>query len=178
MSAQDREDSGVIDLFAICQRASATPARDLTPPDLFSVAPPAFSVDVSDDDDSGLLVNPFAKKPRKKLALIALGAALFVGVIAFVSISAGGASPAKASASGRAEPATQVVPAPPPAAVQPPPPVVAAIPVRLPPPPTTGAPAAEKAPPRPQSSILTKPRAPATNGPKMTKVQSGGVPSK
>ena len=178
MSSEDREDSGVIDLFAICARASATPARDMSPPDLFSVAP--LTTDVAGDDDDDLLANPFAKRPRRKIGIIAGAVALVAVAIVFVSVSGGSAEAAKASAAGRPEPTTHVVvPAAAPSPAAPQAPVASGVAVALPPPPTTGAPVTEKAPPRPQQpSILTKPKAPAGGGPKMTKVQSGGVPAR
>jgi hypothetical protein len=71
-----REDSGVIDLFAIHNRASGAPAPpSAVPPDVFSAPPPAFATDLGseaasapdlgDDDDA----NPFRKKSPKKLFL-------------------------------------------------------------------------------------------------------------
>ena len=147
----------------------------MTPPDLFSVAP--LTTDVAGDDDDDLLANPFAKRPRRKIGIIAGAVALVAVAIVFVSVSGGSAEAAKASAAGRPEPTTQVgLPA---AAPSPAAPQALAPSAALPPPPTTGAPVIEKAPPRPQQpSILTKPKAPAGGGPKMTKVQSGGVPAR
>jgi hypothetical protein len=66
-----REDSGVIDLFAIHNRASGVTPERAVPPDLFSSPPPAFttdlgivptsSSDVGDDDDA----NPFRTDRRE-----------------------------------------------------------------------------------------------------------------
>jgi hypothetical protein len=172
----EREDSGVIDLFALCQRASATPARDMTPPDVFSMPPPAFTTDVSDDDDS--LANPFAKPSRKKLGIIAAaGAGLLLIGIVFASVSGGSAEPTtKASAAGRIDPASVAAALTvPPVAVQAPTPVPSAS-INLPPPPTTGAAISPKPPAaRAQPAVLSKPRPAVASGPKLVKVQSGGV---
>lgn len=172
-----REDSGVIDLFAICARPSASPAGDLRPPDLFSVAPPAFTTDIVDDDADAALASVFAKKSRTKLALAAGAAVVLVVGLVFVTASGASAEPAKASA-GRQLPPAAPTPLPDPAVLAPPaPPAPRTMASQLPAPPTTGAPVLAKAPPRVQPAAAVKARAAASGGPKMTKVQSGGVAS-
>src|SRR5688572_3180889 len=99
----------------------------MTPPDLFSVAPPAFTTDLSDDDDS--LANPFPKTSQKKLGIIAAaGVGLLIIGIVVASVSGGSAEPAaKASAAGRVDPASVVAVLPvPPVAVQAPTPTPSA----------------------------------------------------
>lgn len=170
------EDSEVIDLDAICARASAKPAGDLTPPDLFSVAPPAYTTDIAEGAaDDSIFAGVFAKNSRGKLAVAAGVAALLA--IGIVSVSVSGASARSPKAS-----ATKLLPPPAPAPL--PDPVEAkvvtsAIASQLPAPPTTGAPVNVKAPPRfaPPATAM-KARAPAAAGPKMTKVQSTGVASR
>jgi hypothetical protein len=170
-----REDSGVIDLFAICARASASPAGDLRPPDLYSVAPPL--ADASDDADHHALARLFAKRSRTKVAIAAGAAALLVIGIIVVSVSGGRAEAAQANVPKRVQPTAPV--ALPNAALEAPtspPPRPAAVVTQLPAPPTTGAPLIAKAPPRQAQPGVAKTRAPAPPaGPKMTKVQSGGV---
>lgn len=182
-----REDSGVIDLFAIHARASERPAGNLAPPDLVSAPPPAFTSDVGGDaDDDGF--DPFARKPRKKLAIIAGagGALLFIGIL--VASLSGGSDAPKATAASATDPGggkTGSSTIAPPAAAPIPEPAAAAQPsaasapaarataaVHVPPPPTTGAVSSPKAPSRGRA-VASKPR--AASGPKLTKVQSGGT---
>lgn len=169
------DDSEVIDLDAICARASAKPAGDLTPPDLFSVAPPAFTTDISEDGDAGVFAGLFAKKTRGKLTVAAAVAALLVVSLVFVGVGGGSARPPKASATKQLPPEAPA-PLPDPVAA---PVVTPEVTSQLPAPPTTGAPAVAKAPPRfvPPATAM-KARAPASGGPKMTKVQSTGIASR
>jgi hypothetical protein len=178
----EREDDGVIDLFAIHQRSSAAPAKDI-PPDLFSAPPPAFTTDLYGEGGDGSvddLGNPFAKKPRKKLFIAAGAAGLLVIGILVASFSGGPAErTATTSAAGRAEAAPAALPvAAAPPVITPVLPVVAAAPSHVPAPPTTGAPATVAAAPRSaRPSGPAKARV-AAGGPKLTKVQSAGVASK
>jgi len=125
----DREDSGVIDLFAIHNRASAAPPSVKgVPPDVFSAPPPAFTTDLGlgvgaastpeleDAGDLGDDANPFQTKPRKKLYMMAGagGAVLFLGIL-IASLSGGSSEPARAAAT------TVDAPAVPPAATIAPP---------------------------------------------------------
>ena len=147
----------------------------MTPPDLFSVAPPAFTTDLSDDDDS--MASPFAAKAsRKKIGIIAGACAtmLFLGIVV-VSLTGGSAEASTKAAAGRADLAAAAAPLPPvpPVAVQAPPPVASPA-INLPPPPTTGAASSPK-PPAAKPAVLSKPRPAAPSGPKLQKVQSGGV---
>lgn len=185
-----REDSGVIDLFALNERAKQQAAAGPVVPDPLSAPPPAFTTNLHPDTglagatdlDDDELENPFAKKPRKKTALIGAGAgaALLVLGLVIASVSGGSSTDTtKATAAGRPEPKTEPAPPPPPPApvvIAPPSPVVAA---SVPAPPATGAAlskpatrAARPAAPGPAS----KPRAVTVGGVKLTKVQSAGVP--
>lgn len=176
----DREDSGVIDLFAIHERAKAAPSEDAIPRDLFSSPPPAFTTDLysdpgqlppdPDDGDS-----PFGKKASKRLILGGAGAALLVVVIMIVAFSGGSSDTAKASAGGKSEAAPTAPAVVVPSTVQ------SAVATNTPPPPTTGAPAAQKPVPRAGGRAApanAKARPPVASGPKLTKIQSGGVASK
>ncbi|MBX3191035.1 MAG: hypothetical protein KF819_28825 [Labilithrix sp.] len=159
-------DSGVIDLDAICQRPTASPVRDLTPPDLFSVAPPAPDL----EEESASLPKKLTRLPAKVFIAGGVFALLVVAVATITVKSSASAEPKKTAARA---PTTNVAP-PPPRPAEPPP--VAAAPIHVPPPPVTGA-VADKPPPR-ATSALMKPRrqAPAAPaGPKMMKVQSTGV---
>lgn len=198
-----REDSGVIDLFAMQKRASAEPPSSAVPKDLFSAPPPAFTTDLYSDpgdpsarsaphdiEDLDDASNPFAKKPRKNVVLFAgaAGALLVFGLI-IASVSGGSTDPTKASAASRLEASPTVptaVAAPPPTV----PPVAAApsasapasAPAFVPAPPTTGASASgTKAPPR-SAPRGGAPAAPAkkrvAGGSNLTKVQSTGVPAR
>lgn len=173
MKGVSHEDSEVVDLFAICARPSASPAGDLRPPDLFSVAPPAVTTDIGDEGDD-TLARLFAKKSRAKLALAGGAAALLCIGLVIVGVTSGSAEPTKARVAAQL-PAAAPLPLPPAAVEVPaaPAPQRAAIP--LPAPPTTGAPLPEKPPQRVAQASPAKARAPAAGGPKMTKVQSGGV---
>lgn len=178
----NREDSGLIDLFAIHNRASASPAPDQVPADVLSTPPPAFTADISagaDLDDE--LANPFAPKPRKKLMMIA-GAGAMLLLLGIVVASLGGASaePAKAAASAIEAPPPPAAPIPPaaattaPAAAEPPaPPAVTAAPA----PPSTGASAVAKPHLRRGKGhpAGSKRRGGRGGGVKLTKVKSAGV---
>jgi len=188
----EREDSGVIDLFAIQKRASeAPPASNLLnaiPTPLASMPPPAFTTDLLNaptstpdlgdgplDDDE----NPFANKGNGKkrvfYALAAAGAMLVVA-IGIAAFSGGGTDDAAKTANASAAKAA-VAPAPPPPVT---PPVVTAQPAppsNVPPPPTTGA-VASKPPPATKAAARWN-KAPAkkiASGPKLEKVTSAGVP--
>ena len=179
----EAEDDGVIDLFAIHQRATASPAQEVAP-DLFSAPPPAFTTDLYGDtgensalDEDG---NPFAKNPRKKLAMIGAAAAAGLVLLVVVVASLSGGAPERTAKTTAARSES----APPPAAVAPPitAPVVVATPsassTHVPAPPTTGAPAAVAAPPRAGRASVAKARPPVASGPKLTKIQSAGVAGK
>lgn len=189
-----REDSGVIDLFAMHKKATESAASpSVVPPDIFSAPPPAFATDLGSDGqlagrDSDPGENPFAKKSKKNL-FIAGGVAsglLVVGIL-IASFTGGSPEPAKAAASGRSEPTTVSTPSPPPPA----PVVIAPVAPAADPAASASSTAKVPAPPSTGTSILQKPaakggraaappksRAPATTagGVKLTKIQSAGVP--
>ena len=184
------EDSGVIDLFAVNARARASAAPpEAAVRDVFSSPVPAVSTDIAgvagadaDGADGELdgLDNPFARKPRSKLKLVAGLAALLLLVAGISAASVGGSSApqTKASAAGRPEPApvlasaspsplavTAQAPSAKPAAPIAPPSASAAVVASLPP--------RAGARPLPQA----KTRSPLAAGPKLTKVQSAGIVS-
>jgi len=161
------EDSEVVDLYAICARAPASPAGDLRPPDLFSIAPP-YTTDIVAGADGEQTLTRILKRPRVRVALAgAAGVALLIGLVIGVRSAA---PPAR-----KALTASVVAAAPPPAAEpeEAPAPLPAAAAMKLPPPPTTGAPAAASPPPRPVA-MRKAPAAAAPVGPKMTKIRSDG----
>ena len=163
------EDSEVVDLYAICARASASPVGDLRPPDL--LAAPAYTTDIGAGDDGEVTLGGMLKKPRIRLALGGVaGALLLIGVVIGL-----GSSKAPASRKAVTASITQAAPPPPPETVEAPPPSLAAASMKLPPPPTTGAPASPPAPPR--AVAMRKPAAApaAPAGPKMTKIRSDGT---
>lgn len=174
------EDSGVIDLFAMHQRATAS-AKEV-PRDLFSAPPPAFTTDLysdpglgghssESDDETGS--NPFAKKSRKKLGFIAGGVGAFLVLVVVIVTASGGSEAPKATAAA-AQPPPAAVALPAAAAVAPvvPPSAVA----HMPAPPTTGAPVVAAAAPRARAAApAAKARPAAGGGPKLTKIQSAGV---
>ena len=171
------EDSGVIDLFAIHNRATAVPGQSLAPPDVSSAPPPAFTKDVGSTGENGALddeANPFAKPSRKRLAMIAgaIGAFVFLAILV-ASFSGGSSEPPKAAAAAKVDP--------PPAATIPPPPVVIAAvesapPAAAPAPPTTGAAVFLKPPARGGAAKGTPTKSHTTaGGVKLTKIQSAGV---
>ena len=88
----EREDSGVIDLFALNSRAAAAAATTAAiPRDLFSAPPPAFTTDLCAEPSEHELGstsygddNPFAQDPKakkRKLMLIGGGAAALLALI-------------------------------------------------------------------------------------------------
>jgi len=160
------EDSEVVDLYAICARASASPAGDLRPPDLFSIAPPC-TTDITSGGDSEPTLTGMLKKPRMRLALAgAAGAMLLIGLA--IGLSSSSPPPRKPVTASAAAP-------PPPAETVETPPALLAAPIKLPPPPTTGAPATPAPPPR-AVAMRKAPAAPAAAaGPKMTKIRSDGT---
>ena len=159
------EDSEVVDLYAICARASASPAGDLRPPDLCSIASP-YTTDIAHDDAEPTLTG-MLRKPRIRLALA--GAALLIGLV--IGLGSGSSTPRKAVTAS----AAPAAPPPPPAeTVEAPPALPVAAAIKLPPPPTTGAPATPAPPPR-AVAMRKAPAAPvAAAGPKMTKIRSDG----
>jgi hypothetical protein len=162
------EDSEVVDLYAICARASASPAGDLRPPDLFSIAPP-YTTDIATGGDGEPTLTGMLRKPRIRLALAgAAGVLLLVGLV--IGLSSGGAPPRKAVTAS----AAPAAPPPPPAETVEAP-VLPAVAIKLPPPPTTGAPASPAPPPR--AVAMRKPTAApvVAAGPKMTKIRSDGT---
>ena len=180
----EREDSGVIDLFALNSRARAATAAGAAavPRDLFSAPPPAFTTDLCAEPSEHELGsnsygddNPFAPDPKakkKKLMLVGGGAAALLALLViFASSGSSTPEPTKASAAAAA-------PAPPPPAATIPAPVVITppAPAALPAAPTTGATTSSKPPPKAaaKTSAPTKSRATA-GGVKLTKVQSAGV---
>lgn len=184
------DDQGLIDLDAICARPSARPAQDLTPPDLRSLAPSAFTTDLDAVADTGISriipMRGLDAKAKKRLAFVAGGTALLamLGIGIVVATSGSATANARQPASlAKMPPANAAAAEPPPAAITAPPPaVIAAAPpptsnTPLPPPPTTGAAEGPKPPPRAFRPVMAaKPAAPA--GPKMIKVQSTGVPAR
>jgi hypothetical protein len=159
----EREDSGVIDLFAIHEKAKAA---SLPPPapvlDAPSAPPPAVVTDLDDDD----LDVPFAPpKSRKKQIVLGIGmGVVLLGVVLAITSFGGSEEPAKAAAS-------KVEAAPPPPAPMPlPPPAVTADPT--PPPPVTAAAPKTTAAPKPKA--IARPAA-AAGGMKLQKIQSAGV---
>ena len=172
----NQEDSGVIDLFAIHQRASSAPPTALPPSDLLSSPPPAFTLDLAEDD-----AHPFASKPRKKLMVLAsaAGVLLFAGIL--VASLSGGTS-AKAAAGSPTPDKIESAPQPVVAIPRPAAPAIAAepAPAATPPaPPATGA-SAETRPPLPTANIRNpapKSRHQTSSGVRLVKVQSAGVPS-
>lgn len=176
--------SEVVDLGEICARPTERPVRDLTPPDLRSMG--ALTTDLVGDESLAKPRRELARRgARTKLALVGVASAV-VAVLAIVTVFKVRGASASTSRQPTTVAAAAKAPAPPaktesaPAA---PPVVVAAAPVappasniKLPPPPTTGATQSNTPPPRAafRSSMQAKP-APASAGPKMTKVQSTGV---
>lgn len=159
-SIMDREDSGLIDLFAIHERASNAP------PAAPSAPPPAVALDVALGDTDV----PFVDPQRKKKVMIGLGAAgglLVLGII--VASVTGGSTPEPTKAAAKEAPAA---PAP-----EPPPPAVTTPPQPAPPPPPTATaeapkPAAKAAP----AKVVGKaPAARGVGGVKLQKVQSAGI---
>ena len=95
----EREDSGVIDLFALNSRARAAAAASppaSVPRDLFSAPPPAYTTDLcgepsehelGSNHDTG--ENPFAVDPKqrkKKLMMIGGGAAALLAFIVIIRL--------------------------------------------------------------------------------------------
>lgn len=161
-------DSEVVDLYAICARATASPVGDLRPPDL--LAAPAYTTDIATGDDDDVTLGGMLKKPRIRLALGGIaGALLLVGLVIGL-----GSSEAPAARRAVTASITQAAPPPPTETAEAPPPSLAAASMKLPPPPTTGAPASP-APPR--AVAMRKPTAApaAPAGPKMTKIRSDGT---
>lgn len=191
------EDSGVIDLFALNERAKQAAAAKAVAPDPLSAPPPAFTSDVfGDGRDSALgsassdddLDNPFARKPIDKRKLMFGGGAAFLLVVGLMIAGFSGSGPdaPKASAAGSREAKTESAPpAPPPPAPPAPPeitPVVAPVAASpVPAPPSTGASSTSKGAPRVAgrpSGPMARPKATTAGGVKLTKIQSAGVASK
>lgn len=181
VSSTGRDDSGVIDLFAIheqAKRAQATPAptpspfADTSAP--LSAPPPAVSFDTAGDDDVDAMAFASFGKPKAKLKWIAAGASAFLvlGLVVVAAFSGGEEPPKAAAAAVQAPPP----PAPPPPAPEPPKPVAEAAPV--PPPPPTAVAEAKPAPKKGKAVKATKRAAPKKRGGgvKLIKVQSSGVP--
>jgi hypothetical protein len=176
----DREDSGVIDLFATHARTKALESTAPPPPEPTpSSAPAAVTMNVGgsselstlDDDELDV---PFANtKSRQKRIFVGLGIAGVLAIIGIVALSGGGgddgAPKAAAAAAPVAPPPTAPAPPPPPA----PPPVVDPAPS-----PSTIAPSPATAKTRATSKPIVPrgPARPASTGPKLIKVQSSGVP--
>jgi hypothetical protein len=190
VSTDDSSDnSGVIDLFAIHQRSLTPPAPDAAPASLdpfgtpsplsaapFSAPPPAFTTDLDGDaDDDDLAANPFARKPRNKIAILAGagGVLVFFGIL-IASLSGGSSEPVKASAAAQVAPAPPPAPIPAPVVVAEPPAPVASPHVAAPP--TTGAALSQRPAPRASRPAASRPRAVTAGGVKLMKVQSAGVP--
>jgi hypothetical protein len=171
MGGVSSDDSEVIDLYAICARASARPAGDLRPPDLLSLAPPV-TTDLPGEHTLNRIIPP---QSRMKIALAGGAAFLLVLGVVVVSVSSASAQPAKATTAQQV-PAAAELPLPAAAVEAPAPPPPEAAAKALPAPPTTGAPVVAKAPARTQP-VAMRPRAltPTSAGPKMTKIQSTGV---
>lgn len=187
-----REDSGVIDLFAIHNKASAAATDEKVPADIFSSPPPAFTMDITGENAALMRLgadhedlDPFGRKPRKKKLIMmgaAAGALLFVGIL--IAAFSGGSSETPRAAATKVEAA----PPPPPVAAPPPAPTTeppAGSAVNVPAPPTTGAVASSKPPSpsrglpgRPAPAPAAKAKLTANGGSKLTKVQSAGVAAK
>lgn len=181
---RERQDSGVIDLFAIHKQASVAPPA---PDPLASAPPPAFTTDLlstpKSAPDFGLDIddeNPFAAQAsKKKPVYFALAGAAALLVIGVTIAAFSGGEPAKPAAAAK-QPAAAAEPAP-----LPPPPAHAA--EATPPAPATATPATPST-----GAIASSSKAPAyhgggarkaaavkkISGPKLEKVQSTGVPSK
>jgi hypothetical protein len=98
---RDRQDSGLIDLFAVHKQASEAPPPPAPSP-LASAPPPAFTTDLLGPAQSGpdldaldLDENPFADQGKKKkpvyFALAGAGALLVIGVA--IAAFSGGSEP-------------------------------------------------------------------------------------
>lgn len=180
-----REDSGVIDLFAIHKRASEAPPA---PSPLASAPPPAFTTDLLSapksgpdlglDDDENPFANQSAKKKPVYFALAGAGALLVIGVA--IAAFSGGSEPAKTAAAAQKDSSRSVAAEPAPA--PPPPPVQTAEPsppaTATPAAPSTGAVASSTKAPAARGHATRKAAPKKSSGPKLEKVQSTGVPAK
>lgn len=162
----DREDSGLIDLFAIHARASEAP------PAAPSAPPPAVALDIGGMDEGDV---PFVDPQRKKKVMMGLGAAgglLVIGII--IASVTGGSTPEPTKAAAAAAKEAPAAPAP-----EPPPPAVTAAPQPAPPPPPTATAEAPKPAGKaaPAKFVGKAPAAPArgVGGVKLQKVQSAGI---
>ncbi|MCA9590010.1 MAG: hypothetical protein KC657_32120 [Myxococcales bacterium] len=173
-------DSGLIDLFATHTAASAAKsAASVVPTDAPSLPPPAMTIDSADDFER--FSQELSGGASKKKAFIIGGAvaALAVLGIAIAAFSGGSAEPAKAAAAAQAPEVTA-------------PPVAAPIPPPAPSPAVTEASPAPKSPSTATESSPAPPKKAAAKhgkkkggshavrrakGPKLMKVQSGGVAS-
>jgi hypothetical protein len=175
-------DSGVIDLFAIHKQASEAPPA---PSPLASAPPPAFTTDLLSAPKSGPDLgldddeNPFAHQGNKKkpvyFALAGAGALLVIGIA--IAAFSGGSEPAKPAAAAAQKPAVtaEATPPPPPAHTADPAPPATTTPAA----PSTGAIASSSKAPPAHGGGARKAAAPKkASGPKLEKIQSGGVPSK
>lgn len=184
-----RDDSGVIDLFAIQAEAQARSAARVTPEPPLSAPPPAFVTDLSspawgDPDELALT----RRRDPKKLAFAGAGAAVVIGLLAVLASAFGSSEPDTKAAVRDVKSTTAVAAAPPPVVTSLPAPAKpaaneTAVAVKTPPPPTTGTPVRPAAP-----KVAAKPsgkaapahgsaRKASSGGPKLMKVQSGGVPN-
>jgi hypothetical protein len=177
----DREDSGVIDLFAIHARTKRLESMAPPPPATQSAPPAAVAMDVDGSSDvpsvgvDGLDI-PFASaKSRRKPIFIGLGVVSVLAVFGIVALSGGDDGAQKAAAAAAAQ--ASAAPPPPPAPV-PPPAVVEATAspsaVASAAPPATAKPASVVQ--KPVAAARPTPRPASAGGPKLMKVQSTGVP--
>lgn len=169
-----KDDSGLIDIFAMQQKAADERAEVLAAqnvqaivPAPLSEVPPAFTRDTSADlaeFATAAMGTSWIKKVRP--SWIAGGVGALIAIIALVSLTGGDSKDAKtAAATTAAAPAAPPPPAPePPKAMPAPPPVVAAAPV-----------------PEPAKEVAKKPaskkhaKAKKSGGSKLQKVSSSGT---
>ena len=153
-----------VDLDALCARPSTTPTRDLTPPNLLSIAPP-MEEPLGEVTRAHRILGFVQKTSRRQRLLAAAGGALvFLGLVTLLAASGNAEAKTALKAPIAALPIANALEAPPPPTAE----------IKLPPPPTTGAAGSPKAPPMRMGAA--KPRVVAApSGPKMTKIQSTGV---
>jgi hypothetical protein len=183
----DREDSGLIDLFAIHKRGSEappppdeakvpSPALSGPPPavSMDLLGPPASTSDLGDLDDENPFANQASKKKPVYYAIAGAGALLVIaiGIAAF----SGGGEPAKPAPTTARQPISVTTDTPRPAPVQTAEPFAPA--TTTPAAPTTAAVAPAAKAPSAKAGAAWKPAPKKSWGPKLEKVQSTGVPSK
>jgi hypothetical protein len=168
-----KDDSGLIDIFAMQQKAADERAEALAAqqvqtivPAPLSEVPPAVTRDTNADlaeFATAAMGTSWTKKVRP--SWIAGGVGALIAIIALVSLTGGDSKDAKTAAATTAAPAAPPPPAPePPKAIVAPPPVVAAAPV-----------------PEPAKEVAKKPaskkhaKAKKSGGTKLQKISSSGT---